>query len=156
LHRFINLVEANYARFWFRTDKERAIVEHILSTVEDGFVLSDEHLHRYHVEMPDHRYGDLIFYLDQPAIFSKTIWGFSRKQKSMHGYLPEYAGSDGVFLSKQALVHGTHVDLVDVLPTILSSLDLPIPEYVDGRPLWAESEHAARLAHSSLKEQVHG
>ena len=91
--------------------------------------------YRYHLEMPDHRYGDLIFYLDQPAIFSKTIWGFSRKQKSMHGYLPEHPGSDGIFLSQRPLAEGTHVELVDVLPTLLYSLDLPIPDYVDGRVL---------------------
>jgi len=138
LHRFINLIEANYARFWFRTDKERAVVEHILSTMEEGFILTSEHLQRYQVEMPDNRYGDMIFYLDRPAIFSKTIWGFSRKLKGMHGYLPEYPDSDGVFLSQRSLVEGTHVELVDVLPTLLSSLGLPIPGYVDGRVLWAD------------------
>jgi hypothetical protein len=83
--------------------------------------------------MPDNRYGDLVFYLDAPAIFAKTIWGFGRKQKSMHGYLPENPGSDGVFLSNRRLVKGTHVELVDVLPTLLNSLSLPVPSYVDGR-----------------------
>lgn len=137
LNRFIHLVESNYARFWFRNDRERATVERILSTIGDGFVLTDEHLRRYHIEMPDNRYGDLIFYLDAPYLFTKTIWGFSRKQKSMHGYLPDYADSDGVFLSQRPLVEGTHVELVDILPTILDSLDLPTPSYVDGRTLWA-------------------
>lgn len=139
LHRFINLIEANYARFWFRTDEERVIVGHILSTLEDGFVLTAEHLRRYHLAMPDNRYGDLVFYLDKPAIFSKTIWGFSRGQKSMHGYLPEYPGSDGVFLSQRPLIEGTHVELVDVLPTLLDSLGLPVPDYVDGHVLWEQA-----------------
>jgi hypothetical protein len=137
LHRFINLIESNYARFWFRNDRERAIVERILSTVAEGFILTEKHYHCYHLQMPDNRYGDLVFYLDAPAIFSKTIWGFSRKQRSMHGYLPEHPGSDGVFLSHRPLVTGSHVELVDVLPTVLTSLDLPIPEYIDGRTLWA-------------------
>jgi hypothetical protein len=137
LHQFLNLVEANYARFWFRTDKERAIVERILSSLEGGFILTDELLQRYHVTMPDNRYGDLVFYLDRPAIFSKTIWGFGWKQKSMHGYLPDYADSDGVFVSQRPLVDGTHIELTDILPTILSSLGQRVPEYVDGRALWA-------------------
>ena len=139
LHQFINLIDVNYARFWFRNDDERATVERILSTVEEGFVLTDEHFRRYHLEMPDNRYGDLIFYLDAPAIFSKTIWGFSRKQRSMHGYLPDHPDSDGLFLSQRPLIEGTHVELVDVLPTLLSSLGLPIPDYVDGRVLWTVS-----------------
>ena len=156
LHRFVNLIEANYARFWFRTDKERTVVERILSTLEGGFVLDDEHLRRYHLQMPDHRYGDLIFYLDQPAIFSKTIWGFSRTQKSMHGYLPEHPGSDGVFLSQRPLVEGTHVELVDVLPTLLSSLDLPIPGYVDGHALWAVEGPAGQTEGPSTRKAADG
>jgi hypothetical protein len=136
LSRFIHLIESNYARFWFRNDKERAIVERILSTIEEGFILTEEHLRRYHLEMPDNRYGDLVFYLDAPYLFTKTIWGFSRKQKSMHGYLPDYPDSDGVFLSQRPLVKEAHVELVDVLPTLLDSLGLPMPSYVDGRILW--------------------
>jgi predicted AlkP superfamily pyrophosphatase or phosphodiesterase len=140
LHQFINLIESNYARFWFRTDKERAIVERILSTIPEGFILTDKHYCTYHLEMPDNRYGDLVFYLDVPSLFSKTIWGFSRKQRSMHGYLPEHAGSDGVFLSRRPVVNGSHVELVDILPTILTSLNLPIPKYVDGKVLWTCAE----------------
>ncbi len=136
IHEFINLVEANYARFWFRTDAERATVEHILSDLEPGFILTDEHYRRYHLQMPDNRYGDLVFYLDRPAIFSKSIWGFGRTQKSMHGYLPDYPDSDGVFLSTRPLVAGTHVELVDVLPTLLDALGLPLPDYLDGRVLF--------------------
>jgi len=136
LRHFIHLIESNYARFWFRNKGERATVERILSTVRECFILTEEHLRRYRVEMPDNRYGDLIFYLDAPFLFAKTIWGFSRGQKSMHGYLPDYLDSDGVFLSQRPLVEGTHVELVDVLPTLLDSLGLPIPDYVDGRVLW--------------------
>jgi hypothetical protein len=138
LFEFVNMIEANYARFWFRNMEERETVERILSTFEGGFILTDDHYHRYHVEMTDNRFGDLIFYLDAPAIFSKTVWGFSRKQKSMHGYLPEYSDSDGVFLSNRPLIEDSHIELVDVLPTLLSSLGLPVPEYVDGRVLWAD------------------
>ena len=113
-------------------------VERILASLDAGFILTDEHYRRYQLEMPDNRYGDLVYYLDAPSIFSKTIWGFSRNQQSMHGYLPEHPDSDGVFLSQRPLKDGLHVELVDVLPTLLSSLDLPVPGYVEGRCLWAE------------------
>jgi predicted AlkP superfamily pyrophosphatase or phosphodiesterase len=144
LNQFIHLVESNYLRVWFRNDGERAIVEDILQTVEKGFILSEEHLRRYHLEMPDNRYGDLVFYLDAPYLFTKTIWGFSRRQKSMHGYLPDNPDSDGIFLSQRPLVDGTHVELVDILPTLLDSLELPVPDYVDGRVLWANNSRPNR------------
>ena len=140
LSRFICLVDANFARFWFRTDNERATVERILSTLEEGFVLTPEQLNEYQCNMPDNRYGDLIFYLDRPSVFTKTIWGFSRKQKSMHGYLPDYPDSDGIFISQRPLIEGDHVELVDVLPTILSSLSLPIPPNLDGHVLWSDND----------------
>jgi predicted AlkP superfamily pyrophosphatase or phosphodiesterase len=139
LNHFIHLIESNYARFWFRKDEERAVVERILSALEEGFILTDEHFRRYHLEMPDNRYGDLVFYLDVPYLFTKTIWGFSRGQKSMHGYLPDYPDSDGIFLSQRPLVEGSHVDLVDVLPTLLDSLGLPVPDYVNGHVLWEQA-----------------
>jgi len=137
LNRFIHLVEANFARFWFRNEQERALIENILEDLEGGFVLTSDHFDRYHLQMPDNRFGDMVFYLDTPAIFSKTIWGFGRTQQSMHGYLPDYPGSDGVFLSNRPLVDGTHVELVDVLPTIVDSLGISLPKQVDGRGLWA-------------------
>lgn len=138
IHQFLNLVEANYARFWFRNDQERATVERILSSLEGGFILRDEHLEKYHVQMPDNRFGDLVYYLDAPAIFSKTIWGFGRTQNSMHGYLPDHPESDGVFLSNRPVADVTALQLIDILPTILNSLGLPALEYVDGRALWAD------------------
>ncbi|MCL5256613.1 MAG: alkaline phosphatase family protein [Chloroflexi bacterium] len=140
LSRFIHLIESNYARFWFRNDRERAIVERVLSGMHEGLILQDEHFHRYHLEMPDNRYGDLVFYLDAPYLFSKTIWGFSRGQKSMHGYLPDHPASDGLFLSQRPLVAGEHAELVDILPTLLASLGLPIPGYADGQVLWEKAE----------------
>jgi len=136
INHYIHLVESNYARFWLRSEKERSTLESVLSDIPGGTILTEEILQKYHLVMPDNRYGDLVFYLDSPAIFSKTIWGFGRTQKSMHGYLPDYADSDGVFLSQQPLVDWDHVELVDVLPTILTSLELPIPSYVDGHSLW--------------------
>jgi len=136
LHQFINLVDANMARFWPRTDHEREIIERILSSLNDGFILTPEQMRQYHVDMPDNRFGDIVYYLDRPAIFSKTIWGFSRKLKSMHGYIPDYPDSDGVFITNRRIADGTHVELVDVLPTLLTSFDLPVPDYVDGHSLW--------------------
>lgn len=137
LNSFLNLIDANFARFWCRTDEERVAIERILSKLEPGFILTPAHMKRYHVEMPDRRFGDIVFYLDRPAIFSKTVWGFGRKQKSMHGYLPDYSESDGIFISQRPLLQQTHVELVDVLPTVLSSLGLAVPAYVDGQSLWA-------------------
>jgi predicted AlkP superfamily pyrophosphatase or phosphodiesterase len=136
LNKYIHLVESNFIRFWFRNDAESEKVRRILESIQEGFILTDEQYTKYNLDMPDNRYGDLVFNLDAPYLFTKTIWGFSRKQQSMHGYLPDYPDSDGVFLSQRPLISATHVKLVDVLPTLLNSLNLQIPDYVDGQVLW--------------------
>jgi len=138
LKEYIHIIDANVARFWFRSGKERREIEQILNDLPEGFILTDDHFKQYHVDMPDNRYGDLIYYLDVPSVFSKTVWGFNRNNASMHGYLPDYPDSDGVFISQRKLVDQSHVALVDILPTILDSLGVDIPAYVDGQVLWKD------------------
>lgn len=50
----------------------------------------------------------------------------------------EPASSLRVFLRNRLLIEGTHVELVDILPTLLSSLDVLVPDSVDGRLVWAD------------------
>ncbi len=94
-----------------------------------------------HIRVTDKSSYQWRIYLDKPAMFAKTIWGFGRKQKSMHGYLPDHPGSDGVFIGNRPLIEGAHVELVDVLPTLLNSLGLPVPAHVDGKVLWSDSAY---------------
>jgi hypothetical protein len=133
---YIYFIDANYARFWFRSEKERRKVLKILSEMfNKGFILTKELLLKYNVNMPDNRYGDLIFYLDAPYNFTHgvTIAGRRIEDKTVsgHGYVP----NDGVFISNKK-INKTSVELVDILPSILHLLKVPIPTYVDGEVVW--------------------
>jgi len=140
LHDYIHFIDSNYARFWFRNSKEEKEVREALSELEDkGFILTEEHFKKYHVEMPDNRYGDLILYLDKPNIFfGREIHALGRKVTapvSMHGYLPDYPDSDAVFVSNKRLKKDKMI-LQDIAPSILQALGLEIPDYMDGEPIW--------------------
>jgi len=146
LDNYIYLIDANFARFWFRDRKEEQKVREILYRLEDkglGFILTEKHLQKYHVNMPDNRYGDLIFYLDAPffftmppsKIFGKKLDG-KRKHVSMHGYLPDNPDSDGIFISNNSMLDCSHIQLVDIVPSLLDLFDIEIPSYMDGRVLW--------------------
>lgn len=142
---YIHFIDANYARFWFRNEKEREEVSKILAEVEEGFILTEGHLRKYHVNMPDNRYGDLIFYLNAPYVFDKgTIYVMGKQRSSsdvsMHGYLPDHPGYDGVFISNKRIKNVSYVQLVDILPSILEGLGLKIPDYVDEKNIWAEQK----------------
>lgn len=139
---YIHFIDSNYARFWFRNENERREVSIILSNMDNkGFILTEDDLERYNIDMPDNRYGDLIFYLDSPYVFDQGnvfVMGKERTSKyiSFHGFLPDHPDSDGVFISNRELVNDSHVKLEDIMPSILSLFNLKIPEHVDGKVIW--------------------
>lgn len=139
---YIHFLDSNYARFWFRNDKERKEVEEILLKTNDkGFILTDKFLKKYYVDMPDNRYGDLIFYLDKPNIFEHgdiTVLGkkITSSPVSMHGYLPDYPDSDAVLIANKKITNRSYIKLEDVAPSILYAFGLKIPNYMDGEAIW--------------------
>ena len=140
---YIHIIDINFARFWFRNEVESKAVTEILSSLEKGFILTEEHLRKYRVDMPDNRYGDLIYYLDIPCAFTHgpvSVLGKTRGQLSVsiHGYLPDYPDMDGVFVSNRGLIGDSHLELVDIMPSILDALDLPIPGHVEGKSVWSD------------------
>lgn len=142
LDNYIYFLDANFARFWFRDKREEQRVREILYHLSDsGFILTERHLQKYHVDMPDNRYGDLIFYLDAPFFFSmqpkiwNKKWGGKHKHISMHGYLPDNPDSDGIFISNYEVSKCSYIQLEDIMPSLLDLLDIEIPDHVDGRTL---------------------
>lgn len=137
LDKFINIVDTNFARFWFRNDEEHELITNILDDMPSGFILKQEHLKKYHTEMPDRRYGDLIYYLDYPYMFKKTVWGYGLRTKSIHGYLPDYPEKDGIFISNIPIEKEGHIELVDVTPSLIKLLQLNVKVTFDGTSIWA-------------------
>lgn len=144
---YIYFLDANFARFWFRNDSEEQKVREVLLHMEDkGFILTEEHLRRYHVNMPDNRYGDLIFYVDAPyhlttmpsSKLAKRL--ISRRFISMHGYLPDYPDCDGVIVSNMELRKDSHMELADIMPSVLSVFDIDVPADIDVKIIWERSK----------------
>ncbi len=136
LDSLIHITDTNYVRFWFRDDREERAVRKILQDIPAGFVLKDVHFRKYHTQMPDNRYGDLIYYLDHPYMFKKTVWGYGLRTKSIHGYLPDYVDKDGVFVSNIPIESGEYVTLADIAPSLLKLLDIKDDFGFDGHPIW--------------------
>ncbi|HET9345133.1 MAG TPA: alkaline phosphatase family protein [Candidatus Limnocylindrales bacterium] len=135
LVRWPHVIDTNFLRLWIDEPGARADVAGRLGASPHGVVLTDEQLAAYRVTMPDDRYGNVIFYLDRPHAFDRTIWGYGRNLVSAHGYLPDYPESDGVFVSSVQAPERP-AELVDVAPTLLDLVGLSAEDDLDGRSLW--------------------
>ena len=138
LNKFFHIVDTNYLRIWLEDDSDRHLMEKILVENLPGFLLTPELLRQYHLPCDRDIIGDITFYLDAPCIFPRTIWGYSRGINSMHGYLPGYRDSDGVFVSNLP-IKSNKLRLIDILPSHLKLLGMPVPVHVQGESVWKEN-----------------
>jgi hypothetical protein len=143
LGRHPHVIDTNFIRVWVADAAERRRLIDQLNGLGIGHVLTDPELDRYRVRMPDDRYGNVVFYVDLPWALSHTIWGFGRRLASAHGYLPDHPGSDAVLVTNLPARGGPY-ELVDLAPTILELLGLPVAEGLDGTSAWSMDRLAAR------------
>jgi hypothetical protein len=88
------------ARFWFFNDKAKTGISNKLTSLPCGRLLSDLELETLGVFFPDRRYGELVFLLHPGWLISNSDFnGKAWMPLGMHGYHPEDAYSDGIFLS---------------------------------------------------------
>jgi hypothetical protein len=120
-----HFIDTNFARFWTKTTDQKRRLLAALQSVPEGWVLQEEELRKWECWFPDDRYGDVIFYLDAPAAFSRTGWGFSRTQQSVHGYIPTndlmsatlVTTLDAAHVTKLRSIFDLHVDRLGLSDT---------------------------------------
>jgi hypothetical protein len=97
---YLSVYDSTMARFWFFNAKARSGISDKLKSLPCGRLLSDRELKALGVFFPDRRYGELVFLLHPGWLISNSDFnGKGWMPVGMHGYHPEDAYSDGVFLS---------------------------------------------------------
>lgn len=138
LNDFLHVIDGTYARFWYDTaEQEQCIRDTLESMSAKGEILEIEDQIQHRVYPGDNRFGDIVFSLNPGYIFNRTIWGWSRKMKSMHGYDPNYPESDGVLISNIPIKANEQLQLIDITPSIMERLGLAIRDYMEGKSFWA-------------------
>lgn len=99
---YLAVYDSTMGRFWFFNDSARQAVVSRLQNLPCGRFLSDTEQQKLGVLFPDRRYGEVIFLLHPGWLISKSnfngpVW----RPIGMHGYHPDDAYSDGVFLASQ-------------------------------------------------------
>ena len=97
---YLAVYDSTMARFWFFNDRARRRIIDYLVTVPCGRIVPDDELQRLGIHFPDQCYGELIFVLYEGWIVARSDFnGRGWMPVGMHGYHPDDADSDAIFLS---------------------------------------------------------
>jgi len=100
---YLAVYDSTMARFWFFDDGARQIITEYLQALKCGGIMSSRELQQLGVYFPDQRYGELIFLLHPGWLISRSDFnGDGWSPVGMHGYHPDDADSDAIFLSNNA------------------------------------------------------
>lgn len=128
-------LDSTMARFWFRNEKSKRVVMKVLSSFEWGHILNDENLKVFHIDKLGIEQGELFFVLNDQYCIYPDFFRRHSKPKGMHGYaFAEY--DQPVFISpKSGLFKTQNVQFVDIMPTVLTLLDIETPPSCEGRSI---------------------
>jgi hypothetical protein len=136
---FTYFLDSTMARFWYNNEDIKKIIQAKLKSYKQGILLNEEQKITLHI--PNNiMYGEDIFVVkDNTLIFPNFL--NLKIIKGMHGYLPENSSQNGVFFIKHSKNNIPEmVNLIDILPTIFSSLNIITPRYCNGNNYFYEEK----------------
>lgn len=146
-------IEAPKARFFFHSDRACKEILNLLSSINNGKVLSYKDLHKYNVKFTDSKQGEYYFIADTGYILfphdyyhpiANLFLGIidrqqrrrliSNKYRGYHGYLPENDSERGFMIvaDEDLQVVSKEASIVDITPTILGLLCIEKPADLSG------------------------
>jgi len=97
---YLAVYDSTMARFWFFTPGARQSIGERLGQLPYGRLIAEPELRRLGVYFPDQRYGEGVYLLNPGWLIAGSgFHGNGWRPVGMHGYHPEDAYSDGVFLA---------------------------------------------------------
>ena len=92
--------DSTMARFWFFHANARRLITAELQAIPQGRILPDAELESLHTRFADHRFGELIFLVDEGVLIVPSHMG-ERPIRAMHGYHPSAPHSFAALLTNQ-------------------------------------------------------
>jgi hypothetical protein len=128
--------DATMTRFWYKSKHIQEKVETCLAGLPYGHVLNPEEKAKFGVDFKDDRFGQSIFLYEPGWMPSTDSWGMSLGRgepiAAVHGYDPYHELSQG-FLTSNLELRAPKMEAMDLLPTLLDSWGMKIPEHIEGR-----------------------
>jgi len=136
---YIVFLNSTVANFWFRNQKAKDLIMAELSKVEQGIILDKPKLKELGIDGIGPEYGDLIFALKEGSVFFPDFYRRRKLPKGMHGYaFAIYDEPPFIIYSPDTTYDSRPVakaEFIDVMPTLLDLLGIPIPSTCEGKSL---------------------
>lgn len=130
-------LDSTLARVWCRDGVARQAVEERLRATTGGRVLDDEDRAGFRIRFGDDRLGQIVWLADPGTLIYPNFFGRrAPPPRGMHGYDPDHPANLGALAIASPDVAGGDVgvvDQVDLFPTTLELLGLPLPSGAGGR-----------------------
>jgi len=130
--RFLFVLDGTMLRFWYFDEEIKEYIRQSFSKRDYGHFLAEKEKKELRIDFNHKRYGDDIFLLNQGhAIYPNFLsWD---KPEAMHAYHPRNEEQNGIFLiNKEMNNKKKMMKIIDIMPTILDSLELEKPESIEG------------------------
>jgi len=133
---FVYFLDSTQARFWFKNEPaKRKIIDLLKKFETHGKILNTEDYAKLHIRYTHNKFGELYFVINDGGIIYPNFFQRTGVTLGMHGYLPEVKDNWAAFIvfeTGQQKIFNSPVELVDIFPTMLHLLNLPIPNSSEG------------------------
>lgn len=134
---YILFIGSTVACFWFKNLYAKEVITGTLKDMRSGSILTNDQLESFEIVGSEN--GELIFALKEGEVFFPDFYRTRSPPKGMHGYSDN--NYDSPILS--ICTHNTSIEFerrdivrhIDIMPTVLELLNLPIPSTCEGRSL---------------------
>jgi predicted AlkP superfamily pyrophosphatase or phosphodiesterase len=137
---YLCFLDSTAARFWFSDPIVEKELVSILSNLQGGHIISKAEKVSLKIDFNHRKFGDLFFWVDKGYVLSPNFFQVGdNPPRGMHGYIDEKNEQLGVLIAYSSEAKFGMSDtreiipLVDVFPTILTSMNLPIPKTCEGK-----------------------
>ena len=136
---YVVTLDSTMVRLWYLKTGVKKIIRDKISELSYGHFLSENEKKALKIDFNHSMYGEDIYLIDPPYnIFPNFI--SLLKPYAMHAYHPDIDSQQGILLFRGEALNGLksrkdYNVMVDILPTILATLELDIPVGCDGKSL---------------------
>lgn len=160
---YLAFFDATMARFWVNSPESKKILTETLKRIPKTMLFDKNLIKKYHLNFKDRKWFDILLLFD-PGVRSLPDYFVPIKSsiKAYHGYIPEDKDSYGIFITNTFKTSKKEIEIVDIFPTMLTALGLPVPKGIDGKSIiraktkGRSSSRAGRPSGSHNRSRRHG